>query len=70
MAATTIEFATKLLEQERPDGRLVIVPDLGDEAMFAQWGANLSSVENYKQAVTPEEFAVLEAQHGLPDSEG
>jgi hypothetical protein len=52
---------------ERPDERLVIVPDLSDEAMFAQWGTNPSSVENYKCAVTPEEFTTFEAQHGPPD---
>jgi hypothetical protein len=70
VTATGAVTGAFIVAEERPDQRLVIVPDLGDEAMFAQWGANPSSVENYKRAVTPEEFTTFEAQHGPPDGEG
>jgi len=70
VTATGAVTGAFIVAEEHPDERLVIVPDLGDEAMFAQWGANPSSVENYKRAVTPEEFTTFAAQHAPPDSEG
>jgi hypothetical protein len=70
VTATGAVTGAFIVAEERPDERLVIVPDLGDEAMFAQWGTNPSSVENYKRAVTPEEFTTFETQHGQPDGEG
>jgi hypothetical protein len=59
VTATGAVTGAFIVTEECPDERLVIVPDLSDEAMFAQWGANPSSVENYKRAVTPEEFATF-----------
>ncbi len=70
VTATGAVTGAFIVAEERPDERLVIVPDLSDEAMFAQWGTNPTSVENYKRAVTPEEFTTFEAQHGPPDGEG
>jgi hypothetical protein len=59
-----------IVAEERRDESLVIVPDLSDEAMCAEWGTNPNSVENYKRAVTAGEFAKFETRRGTPDSEG
>jgi hypothetical protein len=70
VTATGAVTGAFIVAEERPDEHLVIVPDLSDEAMFAQWGTNPGSVENYKRAVSTEEFTTFEAQHGQPDGEG
>ena len=53
-----------VIEEERPDGRLVLVPDLSVKAILARHG---------ERKATPEEFAAFVAEYGPflpPDGEG
>lgn len=52
-----------VIEDQRPDGRMVIAPDLSVEAILARHG---------ERRATAEEFAAFEAEHGPflpPDGE-